>query len=123
MKLQLTGLCSACPSVARIVVASAAVYVVESASAEVGVRVAVSVAESYATDAGTVVPSSFLSVKLDEVIVEASIAFEKPAVTVVDGAALVVEFAGVCETTVGGPVGALDGVISIAVICGSSAEP
>ena len=50
------------PSEAFTVLSSLAVYVVELASAELGVRVAVLEGPFYETVAGTVVPSGFFSV-------------------------------------------------------------
>ena len=70
------------PSVALIVLSSPAVYVVELASAAVGVSVAVAVGASYETVAGTVVPPGVFNVKLEVVTVEESSARENVAFTV-----------------------------------------
>src|SRR5437588_552594 len=126
VKLQVTAEASACPSEALIVVARFAVYVVEFASAAVGVSVATNDVPLYDTEAGTVEPSGALSVKLELVIVVASIPRENVAVTVVPVETPVAASAGDFDVTVGGPGGAggaVAGTTSIAAISGSSILP
>jgi hypothetical protein len=108
-----------------IVAASVAVYIVDVARAEVGTRVALRVDESYETDAGTSVPSGFFSVKLEAVIVLASIPREKVAFTVAAVLTPVFPSSGDLLVTVGGVPGggAVAGMSSSAVSSGSSAPP
>src|SRR2546429_8259402 len=84
VKLQPTEPASGVPSLALMVAARFAVYVVDVESCAVGVSVAFRVPESKVTFAGTGFPAGFFSVKLDLVIVLASIARENVAVTAVD---------------------------------------
>jgi hypothetical protein len=96
------------PSEALIVLSSLAVYVVELASAAVGVSVAVAVGPSYETVAGTVVPPGVFNVKLEVVTVEESSARENVAFTVVAAPTLVAPSAGLVVTTAGGVPGELE---------------
>jgi hypothetical protein len=122
VKLQVTALARAVPSAALTVVSSFAVYVVEVESAELGVSAAVLVVASYVTVAGTT-PLGPVSVKLELVIVEVSIAREKLAVGWIAVATFVDASAGVLPVTVGAGGGPVDGTTSIAASSGSSIEP
>src|SRR5919204_179913 len=101
VKLHVTADGSGVPSAALIVAASVVVYVVESASALLGVSVAVFVDESYDTDAAMGEPPLGASVKLDVVIVAGSIAREKVALTTVVVPTPVAPEAGEVDVTVG----------------------
>jgi hypothetical protein len=127
VKLQVAGAASGTPPLEVAVTSTCAVYVVRFVSGEVGVSVATSLTGLYATVAGTIVPPGVRSVKLELVTVAAFIGIEKLAVTVVASPMPVAFAAGTRPLTVG-VVGAgggctADGVISIAVISGSSAGP
>jgi hypothetical protein len=107
VKLQVTADASAAPSDDLIVVASFAVYVVPALSAEDGVSFAVSVVESYVTVAATDEPPAGVSVKLDDVIVDGSIARENVAVGATERATPVEPSGGVSPVTVGAGGGAV----------------
>ena len=97
-------------------------YVLEDASAAVGVNVAVFVGESYVTVPATEPSPAFVTVKLELVIVVGSIARENVALIGAVTDTPVAPEAGDVELTVGGPAGAA-GTTSSAVSSGSSAEP
>src|SRR5689334_1391398 len=124
VKPQPTEPASAVPSAALIVAARFAVYVVEGDKGEFGASVARSNAGSYDTVAATEEPPGALSVKLEPVMVLASMPREKVAVTALDVLTPVLPAPGDRSVTVGGPGGpAVVGTTSIAVSSGSSAEP
>src|SRR5439155_24614229 len=102
VNVQLTGPASAVPSAALIEAARLAVYDVEKRSGTFGVSVAVFVAALYETVAATGVAPFAATVKLELVIVVASMAREKVAVTVDVATTPVAPAAGVVEVTVGG---------------------
>jgi hypothetical protein len=96
-----SGAASGTPSADFTVVSTAAVYVVEFASAAVGVRVAVRVVELYVTDAATGEPPLGVSVKLDAVRVVGSIGIENVTVGATATATPVAPSGGVFAVTVG----------------------
>jgi len=115
VNVQPTEPASAVPSAALIVAARFAVYVVEGDSGEVGLSVARNSAGSYDTVAGTVAPPGARSVKLEPVIVVASMPRENVAVTVLAVLTPVLPSPGERSVTVGGPGGpAVVGTITYA---------
>jgi hypothetical protein len=102
VKVHESAAASAVPPASLTLVSMFAVYVVPFASGPLGVSVAVDEAESYDTLAatGALAPCA-VSVKLDDVIVEASIAPENTALTEPSVATPVAPAAGVVEVTDG----------------------
>jgi hypothetical protein len=94
------GAASVVPSSAVTVVSSRAVYVVPGASGALGVKVAVWLAASYATDPATV-PDGPVNVKLEAVIVLGAIARENVAVSAAAVLTLVAPSVGERPVTVG----------------------
>ena len=100
VKLQLTSLASATPSLVRTPVESRAVYFVIGSSRAAGVSVIRPAAASEATPAGTIVPSGFVNVTVDAVMLAGSSGRVSVADTVVPSGTSSAPFVGCVVATV-----------------------